>query len=247
MLSFILTLQAELKVKGSIHGNRIRRHGVFGFNAIDSIFVIHLESRDDRLQQINGVMESLGVSKHKIVNGVPHSCGALGCSLTHIMALSECVHSNATTCAVIEDDFELSGDPKEANAAVELFFMEGPPSWEVLMLSSNIYASLPSEHFFLDVIQDAQTTSGYIVHTSYAPTLLHNFLYAAYNLDVDCPQIYAIDQTWKRLQRSGKWYALKPLIGKQTASYSDIEKRNVDYQVRRRLARKPSSEVKLVW
>jgi len=67
VLSFILTSQVKYGVRGDAHG--IQRRS-FGLNAIDSIFVIHLQSRDDRLQHINGVMESLGVSKHKIVNGV---------------------------------------------------------------------------------------------------------------------------------------------------------------------------------
>lgn len=233
VLSFILTSQVKYGVRGDAHG--IQRRS-FGLNAIDSIFVIHLQSRDDRLQHINGVMESLGVSKHKIVNGVPHSCGALGCSLSHIMALTECVQSNATTCAVFEDDFELLRDPNKANAAVELFFRAEPSSWEVLMLSSNVLSSSPSDHIFLDEIKEAQTASGYLVHKSFAPIMLQNHLYAAYHLNqADCPHnVYAHDQTWKNLQQSGKWFALKPLIGKQKASYSDIEKRNVDYNVRRR-------------
>ena len=44
-------------------------------------------------------------------------------------------------------------------------------------------------------------------------------------LITDCASMYAHDQTWKNLQQSGKWFALKPLIGKQKASYSDIEKK----------------------
>jgi len=37
------------------------------------------------------------------------------------------------------------------------------------------------------------------------------------------------------LQRSGKWFVLRPVIGRQRASYSDIEKRHVDYKVKLRL------------
>ena len=221
-----------------MHSARDRRHR-HGFHSIDSVYAINLESRPDRLQHINAVMDSLGISKHKIVKGVPHSCGILGCGLSHALAVAECIDSNATMCAIFEDDFELVRDPEEANAALERFFRGEPPSWEVLMLSANaVTPSSPSPEFsHLDIINAALTASGYIIHKSFAPTLLQTFLQASYRLsESNCSQTeYAHDVLWKKLQQSGRWFALRPLIGKQRASYSDIEKRLVDYNVRRRL------------
>ena len=215
------------------HSTRDRRHR-HGFHAIDSIYVINLESRPDRLEHVNAVLGSLGVSKHKIVKGIPHSCG-----LSHALAVAECIDSNATTCAIFEDDFELVRDPEEAKVAVERFFQSEPPSWEVLMLSAHaVMPSSPSPDFsHLDVINAALTASGYIIHRSFAPKILETFMEASYRLnESNCSQAeYAHDVLWKRLQQSGKWFALKPLIGKQRASYSDIEKRHVDYNVRRQL------------
>jgi hypothetical protein len=40
---------------------------------------------------------------------------------------------------------------------------------------------------------------------------------------------YAIDQQWKEIQRSGGWYSSLPMLGEQTASYSDIGKGYADY------------------
>lgn len=196
-------------------------------------------SRSDRLQDITGVLGSLGISNRSLVKGVPHSCGALGCSLSHAMAVAECIDSNATKCAIFEDDFELVRDPEEAKAAIDRFFRSEPPSWEVLMLSANVVSpSSPSAEFsHLDVINAALTASGYIVHRSFAPKLLQTFLQAAYHLnESNCSKVdFAHDVLWKRHQQSGKWFALKPLIGRQRASYSDIEKMNVDYAVKLRL------------
>jgi GR25 family glycosyltransferase involved in LPS biosynthesis len=238
LLFFLLCTQENLSfVEGNAHTIKDRRHR-HGFHSIDSIFVVNLESRADRLEHINGVLGSLGLSlHHKIVHGVPHSCGVLGCTLSHVMALSECMDSNATTCAIFEDDFELSCDPEEANAAVERFFRNEPQSWQMLMLSAHVLSSSPSEFSHVEVINQALTGSGYIVHTSFAPMLLHLFLQAAYRLNQEsCSQtLHAPDVLWGELQQSGKWFALKPLIGKQRASYSDIEKRVVDYKVKMRL------------
>lgn len=235
IVSLLFFTHGLMTVKANAHTSRDRRHNRHGFHSIDSIFVLNLESRNDRLQHINGVMESLGISHHKIVKAIPHSCGILGCGLSHALAMFECIDSNATTCAIFEDDFELLVDPGEANAAVEKFLRHQPASWEVLMLSAHaVVPSSPSEFSHLDIINGALTASGYIVHKTFAPTLLQTFLRAAYRLnEFNCAQtVYAHDVIWKELQQSRKWFALKPLIGKQRASYSDIEKREVDYKVR---------------
>ena len=230
-----LATESSLGRRSSPRDRAVNRLG-YGFRSIGSIFVINLEHRKDRLSQVNEVMDALGVAHHKKVNAVPHSCGPFGCSMSHIMALSECLASNSTECAIIEDDFMLLRSPEDANAAVERFFWDGPSSWQVLMLSSSIQSSSPSPHSFLDIVHDAQTTSGYIVRKSYAGKLLQNFLLSAYHLNQnECPlpikMEYAIDMYWKRLQSSGEWFALKPLIGKQRPSYSDIEKTDVDFNV----------------
>ena len=248
-LSLLLLAQANRNAFADANEHVLlkdRRQSVFdqprhrhGFQSLDSVFVINLESRKDRLQQITHVLSQLGLggTRHKVVNGIPHSCGILGCGLSHALALIGCIDSNATVCAVFEDDFELVRDPEEANAALERFFRGEPPSWEVLMLSANqVTPNTPSPDFgHLDVINQALTASGYLVHRSFAPTLLRTFMQAAFHLNKsNCSQAhYAHDVLWTSLQRSGKWFALKPLVGKQRASYSDIEKMDVDYRVRR--------------
>ena len=243
-LSFFVLLSSSLfkqenlsSVEGKAHPTRGRTYKQ-GFDNVDSVFVINLESRSDRLHEINAVLGSLGISNQALVKAIPHSCGALGCSLSHAMAVAECIDSNARTCAILEDDFELVRSPEEAKAAIERFFRREPPTWEVLMLSANAVAPSSSSSMFshLDVINEAQTSSGYIIHKRFAPTLLHIFLQAAYHLNEwNCSKgQFAHDVLWKRYQRSGKWFALKPVIGKQRASYSDIEKMLVDYKAKRR-------------
>ena len=39
----------------------------------------------------------------------------------------------------------------------------------------------------------------------------------------------AIDIHWRSLQETGNWFALWPAGGEQSTSYSDIERRTVDY------------------
>lgn len=244
-LSLSLSVQADFGAFADANAHVLlneRRHR-HGFHALESVHVINLEDRKDRLQQITHVLGSLGLgaTKYKVVNGIPHRCGILGCGLSHALAMMGCIDSNAAVCAIFEDDFELACDPEEANAALERFLRNQPPSWEVLMLSTNpVTPNVPSAEFdHLQVITRAFTASGYLVHKDFAPTLLRTFMQAAYHLNKsNCSQAhYAHDVLWAELQLSGKWFAPKPLIGRQRASYSDIEKRHVDYKGKRRRLR----------
>ena len=42
-------------------------------------------------------------------------------------------------------------------------------------------------------------------------------------------KLYAIDMYWKHLQSKDNWYLLYPLTVTQYENYSDIEKRNTNY------------------
>ena len=42
---------------------------------------------------------------------------------------------------------------------------------------------------------------------------------------------FAIDHYWMKLQPTAKWFHVVPPLGKQRGSYSDIEKKFVNYGV----------------
>ena len=206
-----------------------------GFNKFGAVYVINLESRPDRLANITRVLQDVGLIDFKVIKAVPHPCGLMGCVLSHILVLQECIESGSETCLVFEDDFLLSAQPHAAVKTVSDFFAasdKGDISWDVVLLSSNLLNSSESSLPFLRRVVDAQTTSSYAVKRSYARHILRNFLQSAFRLNYSCdkdhPQ-YALDIYWKRLQSSGKWFVFSPMLGHQAASYSDIEYKFVDY------------------
>jgi hypothetical protein len=112
-------------------------------------------------------------------------------------------------------------------------FNAGPLHWDVVLVSARLQDSEDTDFSFLSRVREAQTTSGYLVHARYLPKLLGNFLESSFKLNKNCSLYdkYAIDQFWKRLQPRDRWYAFSPLLGRQLPSFSDIEKREVDYKV----------------
>jgi hypothetical protein len=80
-------------------------------------------------------------------------------------------------------------------------------------------------------VANCQTTTAYLVQRPYYETLLANFKEGLKNLIAEPSQQpkYAIDQYWKNLQRTDRWYLIVPVTVIQRPDYSDVSKQRVDY------------------
>jgi len=206
-----------------------------GFDRIGQKLIINLESRTDRLANVTAVLASVGVPDFGVVKAIPHSCGAFGASLSHVLAVQMCLNSDADACLVLEDDFELTVAPDAARALVDRLFDEVPDAgWDIVFLSSNVIVDRGSPHAMLRRIVNAQTASAYILSKHYAPKLLDAYVKAASLMnEFGCNKnLFALDMFFKALQPFDKWFVFHPKLGKQRKSFSDIELQTVDYNVR---------------
>ena len=100
------------------------------------------------------------------------------------------------------------------------------------MLASNTLRESNTNIPFITKIIDAQTLSGYIVNKKFAKTLLDNYKESVNSLEFIGYKVHHLcfDIYMKKLQPTSNWFCLKPKIGKQMESYSDIEYKVVDYK-----------------
>jgi hypothetical protein len=70
-----------------------------------------------------------------------------------------------------------------------------------------------------------------VIKKHYYQELLNNFKEALFGLQNEPEHYYqyALDRYWCKLQQKDDWFMLTPFTVIQTSSYSDIEKRHVDY------------------
>lgn len=205
---------------------------------IDIVYYINLDKRPDRNAEFLYEAEKAGIPREKIVRiqaVYEENRGALGCSKSHIQTLRQFIDSGLDNCIIFEDDFEFI-DPSTALGKIQSVVIDREIPYDVIMLSGNVFGSAPSNHDGLYKVSDSQTTSGYMVSKEFAPILLANYiegcdlLEKSYNGREYNGQ-YAIDQYWKTLQPTHKWYIFEPRLGKQRASYSDIQGGITDYNV----------------
>jgi hypothetical protein len=206
-------------------------------NKIDAIYYINLNKRPDRKNEFLDNFNSIDESRIKRVSGhyYPDN-GAVGCLMSHITALNLAFKDNyGPNILICEDDFTIP-DMDYCNRMLELAF-EKFPDWNVIMLGQNTVESADTgveteNHEKIIKILNSQTTSGYLIKSSYIPKLLQ-----IYETDMNAYMKsgewgnYFVDQSWKVLQSTDNWYSFKPSVAIQRASHSDIAGGYVDYGV----------------
>jgi GR25 family glycosyltransferase involved in LPS biosynthesis len=204
-----------------------------GLNNFDLIYIINLEHRKDRLNNITNELLKTNIDNKKINRIEAINCpdfGALGCSKSHLIVLEDFINSGKDTCIIFEDDFIFTEPQNIINELINEVF-NNTINFDVLMLSSNTLVEETTNYPFITKIIDAQTLSGYAVSKKFAHILLDNFKESIKLLEplgYEFPD-YCVDMYMKKLQPLSQWYCIKPKIGKQIANYSDIQKKEVNY------------------
>ena len=197
-------------------------------------FYINLEERPDRKKHFLSEMEKIRLPMPNLeverFNAIKHSNGALGCSMSHLRCIQDAKRENWEKVLIMEDDTTFLN--------TELFvsqldiFLKSTREWDVLLLAGNNL--LPYKAINNNCIQvfNCLTTTAYIVKSHYYDTLIINYKEGILNLmkEPERKKEYAIDKYWQRLQRKDKWYLLIPPSIVQYENYSDIEKKQTNFQ-----------------
>jgi len=187
---------------------------------------INLDRRVDRQQSLEAQMEhaQLSCSRMSAVDSEAERIPAVkACRLSHIKALELLLQSSAPYGLILEDDavwIEEADMVRQYLCNIEDHIKDHP----VFLLSCNPDGhgwGCPSKYSWMRHPDRCQQSEAYVVRRDYAQVLL--------DLWKNQPEEAAIDQTWKPLQRRDRWAMTWPLLMRQAASYSDIEKSFMDY------------------
>ncbi len=204
---------------------------------LPNVYYINLAQRIDRNKQLLEELKKINYPNEKIirVDAIFNKLGSTGCGLSHIKALELGLKTkhDVDYIMVLEDDFSWKYDKKLVRNVLSQIMDNN--NWNVILLACNGRTS--EYNTYLDKVEDCQTASGYIIKIKYIPKLLEiwkkDMEYRKNNNVVegsDLERNTCIDQSWKLLQNEN-WFITKPILGKQRASYSDIQKGFVDYNV----------------
>jgi len=203
---------------------------------IDAVLYINLDHRADRKKHIEKELATMGVDPariHRIPAIYESLCGHLGCALSHVKALELIQEKGWATTIILEDDFQFKITPEE----FKLILAE-PVAWNVLLLAKG-WGEFEPPVGRLSRVKWCTTTSGYVIRRSYVETLLANFRGAIAGILKQMAThaekcvaegkpitklihgVWAIDHTWKKLQKMDAFYITEPVAGKQAPFKSD--------------------------
>ena len=205
-----------------------RIHEPFSEKLIDKVMYINLDYRTDRRKEIESELNKKGLDYERF-SAIKDSNGAIGCCKSHLAVLKKAREHGYKHILVLEDDFTFTVDTSSFHRSIQQLFQV---PFDVCLLAYNTTEVYPTEHPFLYKVTNAQTASGYLVHSRYYDTLIEQWEYGLQMLqDTGDEQMYTCDQSWKMLQERDTWFCFHPRMGIQRESYSDIQKGMVSYGI----------------
>lgn len=186
--------------------------------------VINLESRRDRLEQVTSELNELGVP-FEVFKGIEDKeSGARGVFQTY-KALLESLKAEGETrnVLILEDDVVFAHD------AVSFFHdaAEGlkNKSWDLLFLGANVHKRMiATDTLYLLKLQEAYALHAVVYSEKGRNKCLELLSKHEYSKQQPIDTLYA-----KELIPRGDCYIINPMLAFQRPSFSDIERRHVDY------------------
>jgi glycosyl transferase family 25 len=204
-----------------------------GILSIDRFFYINLDKRTDRRDEFLEEYRKMNLPDDKLerFTGIlDDNHPSLGCCKSHLSILKLAKEREYKKIIIFEDDFEFILGSSEHFHKNLNEFLKRELDYRVLMLSYNIMETSMRVDDLIGISRNVQTASGYLVNLHYSEELISCLEFGVDMLEKTRQQYnYTNDQVWKKLQQDDKWYYLNDRVGRQRRSYSDIEKRVVEY------------------
>ena len=187
-------------------------------------YYINLDHREDRRKNVHKQFKRLGIHKPNRFPAIKNDLhGGIGCGLSHVGVLKNAKQKDWDYVIVMEDDIVFH-DPEETKRKINRV-INSDISWDVIIVGSIV--SEPTKHINDDCVKalgGISSTVMYIVNKHYYDTLIdmwskdmHSFQNAILqnnglrNKNIDAIYgKYAIDQSWKKLQKRDNFLSIIP-------------------------------------
>jgi GR25 family glycosyltransferase involved in LPS biosynthesis len=189
---------------------------------IEAVVYINLHHRNDRKEQVESeLLKVFPAEKIVRFDAFKHNKGGVGCSMSHIGALELAITNNWKNVLIVEDDLKWKNF--ENGHSILSNLVKNP--YDVIMLSGH-FVKYNTQTYKL---QTSCARTAYLVSNHYYETLLNNYKEGLSLLEKKFIGSNRGDVYWNRIQEKDNWYIIMPQMCMQRPSFSDIEKRHVDY------------------
>jgi hypothetical protein len=181
-------------------------------NIVDGVFCISLIDRKDRRKKIKKHMKKKKIS-FKFYNAIKNTTNpAMGCLQSHLNIIKNAKRDNLKAIMIIEDDCLFIKKP----------VLNLPPKdWDMLYLRGNLEEVIEKNDKETWYRMRCWTTHSYIIKQSMYDIIIKGL--KNYKQEID--KFYC-----EEIHKKYKCYMCDPAVTKQMAGYSDIVKKEVNYE-----------------
>ena len=196
-------------------------------------FYINLDGRRDRFDYFEKVKsDNSFLTNIQRFSAIQNSNGALGCTMSHYNALKLAyeTYKGDECIAIFEDDFFILDKNAFNDFVSDFTSIKNNDDWSVFTFTrrAGTYYGKYDDKF--NYIKETQTMSGYIIKTTFIETLMKQLEIGITNMENGLSEHNNIcDQIWKPLQHANNFIYYNRVFAGQLPSYSNLEKRVVDY------------------
>ena len=173
--------------------------------------LINLDKRQDRLEQFDAQAKALGIEYERF-QAIESTDPVLGCKLSHVAALMKC---KGDSIFIFEDDSVFVDNFQEE---LEKSLAALPDDWDMVYLGAHLLKSERVNDRWRRSLE-CSSTHAYAVKGRVKDRLIKQAMSMDGHTDV----------AFSSLHKEIKAYAARPTLVYQGASYSDLQKQEVDY------------------
>jgi len=204
---------------------------------IKNVFYINLKHRTDRKKHVEEQLTSVGLTNFNRFDAIYMENGAIGCSSSHLQLLEMALENKMDHILIVEDDITFLNPTLFVNQLNAFFSNRNKNKndnnkWDVVLFAGNNVPPYDVMDNTCIRVKRCQTTTGYLVNGHYVSTLMNNVKIGLSHLFKKPTEhrVYAIDKFWQLLQPLHKWYLITPPTVVQYAGYSDIQRRDTNFE-----------------
>lgn len=196
-------------------------------------FYINLDGRRDRFDYFEKVKsDNSFLTNIQRFSAIQNSNGALGCTMSHYNALKLAyeTYKSDECITIFEDDFFILDNNAFNDFVSDFSSIKNNDDWSVFTFTrrAGTYYGKYDDNF--NYIKETQTMSGYIIKTTFIETLMKQLEIGITNMKNGLSEHNnTCDQIWKPLQHENIFIYYNRVFAGQLPSYSNLEKRVVDY------------------
>lgn len=201
-------------------GHDVVEHDEY-WDSIDKIYIINLETREDRYLETVRELMKLNVPLDKIHRFIGVVADCWGCSASHLQVIQDMVKSEYNNVIVLEDDFSLTGFIDKIKRDLQLF-LSRKYDYDICLLTCHIDCKkVPQDDLLWKTYTWCSTCGGYIISKQGAGKVLPIWTEALENLKkTKRHQNYACDVSWAEVQKDGKVFQFRNKVGFQRPQFS---------------------------